>query len=61
MTDILNLAMLAGAGVCSMAFGLLSALAALKAVFFVMRPRVGRAAGTAEMPAVKTMAAENAQ
>jgi hypothetical protein len=58
MTDILNLAMLAGAGICSMAFGLLSALAALKIVFFVMRPRLGR---KPEMPAVKTMAAENVQ
>lgn len=58
MTDILNLAMLTGAGVCSMAFGLLSALAALKAVFFVMRPRAAR---KPEMPAVKTMAAENVQ
>jgi hypothetical protein len=61
MTDILNLAMLAGAGVCSMAFGLLSALAAVKAVFWMMRPRRGRAALKADMQAVKTMAAENFQ
>jgi hypothetical protein len=61
MTDILNLAMLVGAGVSSMVFGLLSALATVKAVFWIMRPRQSGLAAKSEMPAVKTMAAENVQ
>ena len=59
MTDILNLAMLVGAGVSSMVFGLLSALATVKAVFWIMRPR--QRGAKSEMPAVKAMAAENVQ